>query len=447
MRKKLTSPERMAQIVQEWFLVEPLLFGAWTTHQLRSNDRIPTIRVGRGQIEYNSEFLDSLDDQLLGEVMRWESIRIVLKHPYERRKPIASMAWEASNLAIRECIRSSLPAPTALERFGTHEHDRKFFEYYYDLLNGDRSDASRSRSHRTSIQYDINQNKDEGSHRSEQDVCRERGENVESVATDVEPSLRDGDCDGEYGDYGERVAERRFHMFDADSLGPINAANWDEDQWLTDQINDLIEEIEASQNWGTISGQSKELILATLAPKLDYRRVLSTFRATILSTRRALTRMKPSRRYGFENMGSRRDFSTRMLFAIDVSGSVASRDIQNACSIVNRFFKYGIETVDVIWFDTQIRCDQPVALKRAVRSISIDGRGGTGFQCVMDYLDNHRGYDGLIVFTDGIAPVPKPPVKNRTTRILWLFNHETNWRSYGGALRQPGMSTAFVLAD
>lgn len=157
--------------------------------------------------------------------------------------------------------------------------------------------------------------------------------------------------------------------------------------------------------------------------------------------------MKPSRRYGFQYMGSRRDFTTQLLFAVDVSGSVSSSDVANAFSIVNRLFKYGIESIDVIWFDTKIRNEKPLSIKKARREVAVVGRGGTDFRPLMDYIDEHRDYDGLIVFTDGIAPVPTPPKRNRRTRVAWLFNHEKNWKALHKKLELPGMVSAFVYAD
>ena len=157
--------------------------------------------------------------------------------------------------------------------------------------------------------------------------------------------------------------------------------------------------------------------------------------------------MKPSRRYGFQYMGSRRDFTTQLLFAVDVSGSVSTDDVQNAFSIVNRFFKYGVESIDVIWFDTNVLNKKPLTIKKARSEVEIVGRGGTDFQPLMDYIDEHRRYDGLIIFTDGIAPVPEPPQKNRRTRVAWLFNQEENWKRLHKQLELPGMVSAFVLPE
>lgn len=48
-------------------------------------------------------------------------------------------------------------------------------------------------------------------------------------------------------------------------------------------------------------------------------------------------------------------------------------------------------------------------------------------------------YDGLIIFTDGESPIPLRP-KNRQTRILWLFNHESNYQRAAAQLRPIGRS-------
>jgi predicted metal-dependent peptidase len=148
--------------------------------------------------------------------------------------------------------------------------------------------------------------------------------------------------------------------------------------------------------------------------------------------------MKPSRRYGFLYMGSRRDFCTKLLFAVDVSGSVGSRDVKKAFSIINQLFKYGIEAVDVLQFDADIK-GKPLSLKKAKYKVQVIGRGGTNFQPIVDYIDQKKDYDGLIIFTDGWAPVPIAP-KNRRTRILWLFNNEKNYLNMKDKLKPIGRS-------
>jgi predicted metal-dependent peptidase len=121
---------------------------------------------------------------------------------------------------------------------------------------------------------------------------------------------------------------------------------------------------------------------------------------------------------------------------VDVSGSMNSSDLALGFSVINRFFKYGVERIDVIQFDTEVKGDA-VSLRRARRSVEVAGRGGTSFDAVISFVDEHRAYDGVIIFTDGCAPVPPHP-KNRRTRVLWLFTSEETYRRQHAALRTIG---------
>ena len=208
---------------------------------------------------------------------------------------------------------------------------------------------------------------------------------------------------------------------DEDQLKEYQAAAssselWDEDEEICDNVNTQIQKAQKTNQWGSISGQFQETITASLKIPMDYRRILSQFRASIISQRRLLTRMKPNRRYGFEFMGSKFEPKTHLLVAVDVSGSIGSDDLQHIFSIINRFFSYGVEAINVIAFDTEIK--QEFELKKATGKIKIVGRGGTDFQCAIDYYEAHPEYQGLIIFTDGYAPAPKIKLKKQ---MLWIL--------------------------
>lgn len=93
------------------------------------------------------------------------------------------------------------------------------------------------------------------------------------------------------------------------------------------------------------------------------------------------------------------------LMPVDVSGSIETEDLQNFFSIINRFFSYGVEAINVIAFDTEIK--QEFELKKAAKNIKITGRGGTDFQSAIDYYEAHPEFQGMVIFTDGYAGVPK----------------------------------------
>ena len=204
----------------------------------------------------------------------------------------------------------------------------------------------------------------------------------------------------------------------------------------TEQINGQIEIAKNNFSWGTIPGKLKDEILASLIIRLDYRKILNSFRASIISEKRCLTRMRPNRRYDFQYLGSRYQFTTKLLIAVDVSGSVSNEDLTNAFSVINRFFKYGLKIIDVMQFDTEIK-GAPQPIKKVQKIIQVLGRGGTSFQCVIDYIFEHRNYDGLIIITDGCAPLPEL-TKRTSFRLLWMFNNEANFNRYHDQFKTTG---------
>lgn len=397
------SKEKPSQLIQsileQWSLSEPALFLALTTHRFVPNPNIKTIRVGKGLIEYHSDFVSGLSKDVLKEVLKFEATRILLCHPYQRKRPCISIAWLASSVAIKEHLNTSLAFPTAFDLFNSHQWDRSIFEFYYDkickalprLLSGVKI----------------------------VDVLEV--ELVTSGGANLDPLI------------GYLLNES----------GP---ANWDEDVLWQETIKGVIEEIQQSQSWGSVPGELQEMILANLQPKLNYRTVLRNFRSSVVSSQRTLTRMKPNRRYGFLYMGSRRDFTTKLLVAVDVSGSLSSEDLKVGFSIINRFFKYGVESIDVVQFDTEIKGEM-TELKKAKYRIEVVGRGGTSFQPAMDYIEQHRDYDGLIMLTDGIAPMPTMPKNNRKTKVLWLFNNQKNWETFQPNLKHTAMRSAFIHSN
>lgn len=385
----MTARECIRAVVEQWFLVEPLLFAVWTTHTLIINPHIRTIRVGHGRIEYHPQFIEALTRQQLEEVLTCEAMRIVLKHPYIRRREPAILAYAASNLTLQEYLQTSLPLPRARDVFGHSEFDRQYYELYYHQLL--------------------------------------------ALAQPVLMLRLNGDTTSAAAWSGDTLL---VVYADADTSGQLNTAEWDVDEFRVDEIDDKIRAAHASNTWGPMAGRCKEQILASLMPRLNYRAVLRQFRTSVRSIRRCLTRMKPNRRYGFVYMGSRYDFTTRLLVAVDVSGSMSQTDIAHGFGVINRFFAYGVPAIDVIQFDTKIQ-GSPLTLKRAQRQVIVSGRGGTNFTPVIDFLDAHRDYDGAIIFTDGHAPIPRMP-QNRRTRVLWLFNTEATYRAMRPALRAIG---------
>ena len=210
------------------------------------------------------------------------------------------------------------------------------------------------------------------------------------------------------------------------------AANWQQDELMAAQVNEAIRNV---KSWGSMPGHLMETIIASTKARVDYRKILAGFRASILSEKRKLTRMRPNRRFGFDAMGSRYDFCTRMIIGVDCSASISNKDLQNFYSTINRFFKYGIKQIDVVQFD--VKLGQVQTLLKASENVKVTGRGGTCFQPFIDFVAKHPEYDGALIYTDGYADKPKVPATMRTP-LCWVLRSERELNLHESWMRDSG---------
>lgn len=394
----MTVLDRIKKIGERWFLTEPLLFAVFCSHEFCENESLAVpMRTGNRKVEFAPEILERVSDAVLSEFLKVEMFRILLKHPYQRQPPFAvkSLLTRASNVTIADVYEVSRNVKTQMNGAELGLPSGLCFEEYYTLLK------------EMSVPM--------GGALGEHDSYSE-GDAGEGCVGELGECAADGKG-GENNGGGSRDAQIKFNAQDArDSL---ISELWDEDEEACCDINGFIEVAEAGDKWGSISGKLQGIIKANQKVDMDYRKMLSQFKTSVISSKRRLTRMRPNRRFGFDAMGSRYELSTNLLIAVDVSGSMTDRSLSFFFSVINRLFKYGIEKMDVLQFDSKIQ-GEPEPLKKVHKTVKVMGRGGTSFQPVADYYCAHPEYDGLIYFTDGYAPPPKFNTK-RPIDVLWVL--------------------------
>ena len=354
--------DRITHLLECWFLSEPPLFQVVSHHSIEANSQMPcAVRSGRRKIEYNPDYVKEMSDEALEQAMRTEAIRILLKHPYQRRPEACSQQAVAigSNITIGdnyEMAHLNIDRPKDYDLPG-----KKTYEWYARRIQ------------------------------------------------EMLPASGNGPEDAQ----GNRLSQSAARDAAISEL-------WEEDELALIMIDEIIE---STQNWGSLSGRFAERIKASLKARINWRNVLSGFRASILSSKRKLTRMRPNRRTGFENMGSIRRFDTRLLVAVDVSGSISSGDLSHFFGVINSAFRYGFTAVDLIQFDAGIKTVQ--SLRKVMRDVTAVGRGGTSFQEPVEYA-HECGYDGLVILTDGYAPEPVLPEGMRC-KIVWVCRDQASY--------------------
>lgn len=224
--------------------------------------------------------------------------------------------------------------------------------------------------------------------------------------------------DGNTGAENSKDKQKREKTKPFENLSELSGL-WEEDDQTQEKINSMIDDAEKAKQWGSVSGNIKDLILANKKVDMNYIDILRHFSTSIISSKRNLTRMKPNRRFGFDRLGSKYNLTSNLLIAVDISSSITKENLEYVFSVVNQFFRYGVEKIDVIQFDTQLQ-GEVTEMNRAMNYIQINGRGGTDFQPAADFYCNHKEYDGMIYFTDGFGPHPEFK-KRLAPNVLWIF--------------------------
>ena len=373
--------ERYSRILEQWFIMEPPLFQVLCIHELVPNTRMKCpLRSGRKKLEYNPEIVVEMSDDALEEALRAEAVRLLLKHPYERRPDGCSQQAMGlgSNLVIGD----------------NYSHPRFRIE--------------------TPQEYGL-----------------KSGMSFEWYAREVEKQKSGGGSDDSDDESpGGASADDEKHR----DLAEL----WDEDDMTVQVINGIIS---TTKSWGSIPGNMAELLTSSLKAKINWRNIFAGFRASIISSKRKLTRMRPNRRTGFDNMGSVRRFDTKLLVAVDVSGSISTESLQYFYGVINSAFRYGFESVDVIQFDHGVRAVH--SLKKVIKDIAILGRGGTSFQEPVDYA-HENGYDGLVMLTDGYAPEPVIP-EGFKAGLLWVCENEDCLQAHKRWMEKSGRTCVMEL--
>ena len=457
----MTARERIQQEAEQWFLTEPVFFAVYCSHRLTMNANVLCpLRTGKGRIEYNPTVIDALQDNQLKELLKVEMIRILLQHPYARQPLgcLPMMLQTASDMVISPAYRFSWVDLAKPEDYGLPKG--QYYEWYANRLNemavhhdGDvpsegNSGGQQGEGSSQEAEGEQGQDQDQGLGQGQgqeqgQDQEQKQGQS-QGQKQSAEQEQSQGQGQGqEQGKDQEQGQESQGNDDTAASLqrraegeSDSYTALWEEDQFQARQITDLVQ---STTQWGSLPGNMVELIKKTAEGKIDYRGALRTFRSSILSQKRRLTRMRPSRRFGFEQMGSHYDFTSRLLIAIDTSGSVGSDVLGRYFRIITTFFKYGIQEIDVLMFDHEVQ-GMPIKLDEAKKNkqeFKVKGRGGTNFQAPVDYVKENPNYDGLIIITDGYARTPEVPPFLRT-KLLWVIDNEQSYKLRYESLRKTG---------
>jgi predicted metal-dependent peptidase len=191
------------------------------------------------------------------------------------------------------------------------------------------------------------------------------------------------------------------------------------------QLKEISNQLKKSR--GAVPGELANYIAGLFEEEpalFDWKGYLRMFTGGSIKTYTKKTRRKESRRYP-GNPGLRIKQKKHILVGVDTSGSVSNDELVEFFNEIHHMHKTGADV-------TVVQCDTSISniakyKKPEDGKIKVHGRGGTSFQPVVDYFNEHsRDFSCFVYLTDGEAPAPDPLPKGRTLWVLSTSSTETD---------------------
>lgn len=328
----------------------------------QASTAIPTagVRVnpetGHFEMLYNPQFFAELSDEHVSGVLMHEFYHLVFEH-VTGRLPAEGMSkiWNvATDLAINSHLIGKLPEKALIPGEGHFEDFPvgKTADHYLELLK---------------------QKADEN----------EEGEGEGEGGEGDWETLDDHSGWGEVDNTTKEIAKER----------------------LKEAVKKAAEEASRSNSWGSVSQNTRQQILDSIATKVDWRKVLRYFIKTSQRSNKRSTIKKINKRYAYVHPGKKIQRQAKIAVAIDQSGSVNDQMLAAFFSELNNLAKLAEFTV--IPFDHEVDESKIYVWKKGEnRKRERVLTGGTCFDAPTEYVNNNN-FDGMIVLTDMYAPKPK----------------------------------------
>ena len=181
------------------------------------------------------------------------------------------------------------------------------------------------------------------------------------------------------------------------------------------QLKEIAEQVEKSR--GHVPGELKGLLdrLNTKEPpRFDWKAYLRRFTGGSQKVFTKKLRRKFNKRFE-DNPGLKIKHRKHILVAVDTSGSVSDKEVQEFFQEIDHINKTGAD-ITIVQCDTHIRHIGPY---KAGDKIEIHGRGGTYFDPVLElYNENQDKYTCLVYLTDGECDCSVKP----RGKMLWVIS-------------------------
>ena len=201
-----------------------------------------------------------------------------------------------------------------------------------------------------------------------------------------------------------------------------------EKQLIQNQINQQIKSAaeQTIKMRGTIPAELQDIVndLLKVKPRIfDWKAYFRRMLGSIYDINLKKTRRKESIRFP-GSAGIKHKKKVSILVAIDTSGSVNKRELEDFFSEITHIYKAGARI-------TILECDSKISANYEYTGKwdgTVHGRGGTDFKPVIDYYrKNIKDYAALVYFTDGECSIPDNVPRDTIWVITSAGDHEKTY--------------------
>jgi predicted metal-dependent peptidase len=231
---------------------------------------------------------------------------------------------------------------------------------------------------------------------------------------DQEPQQETNDQSSQSQDFGG-TGEVRNHPGEA-SEQMSNAQEW---------TTALVQAAQVAKGRGMCPGWVQEVITSLTTPKMPWSEMLRQF---LQKSKDDYSWRRPARRFIGNNLylPSIHSESINIALAVDTSGSVSSKELQQFTAEVNQILQ-DFETVVITLIQCDTRINQIDVYEKSDLPLTITykGRGGTRFEPPFEYVsENNIQPDCFVYLTDGEMwiDMPEPDYP-----VLWVTTNRTNF--------------------
>lgn len=390
-------------------------------------DWCPTTGTDARNFYYHAQYIDSLNSSELQFVLAHEALHCALSH-FARRQHRVKHRWDlACDYAINPILLDEglNPPPGVVV---IEEYRNMSAEEIYPLLKD--NDLSETMDQHL---YDKPDEPKEGGQNKQNNPLEQKNskpeQNSEDPLSDEPQKGNNGQQNTNPGQsLGADTELEQDHNPERD--GPLKAPP----AALTSQEIEHLQEkwqqrlagaAQQAKQAGKMSAALARFINTELAPALPWRQLLATYLSS--TARDDYSYARPNTRRGDPAIYPRlRSSEVNAVIAVDVSGSISDRELNECITEINAIKGQLRATVSVLAVDDKISKGYPKtfnAWEEIKLSGVIHGGGGTDFTPVFDWMDAQDvAADILVYFTDGQGKFPK---HTPSYPVIWLIKGKT----------------------